>query len=213
MKSQLELNKAFFTFHEKKRPFVLLKWAQTENGLLDNSDGKQGEVSWISAPETQVKVHEWRREFHSIMVGKNTVINDNPSLTIRAVDSTNPIRIVLDSRNEISSSATIKNGEVRTIVFNIEKDENQNGVQYLQLSELTPKLILTSLHDQQIQSVLIEGGKSVLQSFIDVNLWDEARIITGKTTFTSGTQAPQINGQKIKEEVFFGDHISYLRPL
>lgn len=212
-KQCLELNRAFFTFHEKKRPYVLLKWAQTNNGLLDNSEGKQGEVSWISAPETQVKVHQWRSELQSIMVGKNTVLNDNPSLTIRAVSGKNPIRIVLDSRNEIPATATVKNSEVETIVFNVQKDEIENGVHYVKLAELSPKLILEALYERQIQSVLIEGGKSVLQSFVDASLWDEARIIKGKSSFKSGTHAPKINGQKIKEEVFFGDHISYLRPL
>jgi diaminohydroxyphosphoribosylaminopyrimidine deaminase/5-amino-6-(5-phosphoribosylamino)uracil reductase len=212
-KECLELNRPFFAFHEKKRPFVLLKWAQTHNGLLDNSEGKQGEVSWISAPETQVKVHSWRVEFQSILVGKNTVINDNPSLTVRAVSGTNPIRIVLDSNNEIPSSAKVKDGAVETIVFNTQKNGEENGINYIQLDKLTPQLILESLHERHIQSVLIEGGRSVLQSFIDANLWDEARIITGNSTFTSGTAAPTINGQKIKEERFFGDHISYLRPL
>ncbi|MFK7784024.1 MAG: bifunctional diaminohydroxyphosphoribosylaminopyrimidine deaminase/5-amino-6-(5-phosphoribosylamino)uracil reductase RibD [Crocinitomicaceae bacterium] len=209
----LELNRAFFTFHEKKRPFVLLKWAQTQNGLLDNSEGKQGEVSWISAPETQVKVHQWRVEIQSILVGKNTVLNDDPSLTVRAVKGTNPIRIVLDSNNAIPSSTKVKNGEVETIVFNVEKEGEEHGVRYVQLTELSPERILKSLYEQHIQSVLIEGGKSVLQSFIDSDLWDEARVISGKSTFKSGTPAPEINGQKIKEEVFFGDHISYLRPL
>lgn len=209
----LELNRAFFTFHEKKRPYVLLKWAQTKNGLLDNSEGKQGEVSWISSRETQVKVHGWRNEYQSILVGKNTVLNDDPSLTIRAVKGKNPIRIVLDSQNEIPSNATVKDSNVQTIVFNKEKEGNENGVQYIQLNDLNPQHILESLFKQQIQSVLIEGGGSVLQSFIDANLWDEARIITGNTNFSSGTQAPNIEGQKIREEVFYGDHISYLRPL
>ncbi|MDG1333131.1 MAG: bifunctional diaminohydroxyphosphoribosylaminopyrimidine deaminase/5-amino-6-(5-phosphoribosylamino)uracil reductase RibD [Crocinitomicaceae bacterium] len=212
-KECLDVNRAFFTFHEKKRPFVLLKWAQTKNRLLDNSEGKQGEVSWISKPETQVIVHRWRSELQAIMVGKNTVINDNPSLTIRAVAGTNPTRIVLDSRNEIPSTATVKNSEVETIIFNVEKDGIEKDVLYIQLKELSPQLILESLYERNIQSVLIEGGQRVLQSFIDANLWDEARIITGNTAFKSGTAAPQINGQKIKEEVFFGDHISYLRPL
>lgn len=208
-----ELNRAFFTFHEKKRPFVLLKWAQTKNGLLDNSNGKQGEITWISVPETQVKVHQWRNEFQSIMVGKNTVLNDDPSLTIRAVEGKNPIRVVLDSRNEVPATSSVLSSAAETIVFNLEKDSIQDSLHYVKLSELSPKLILESLFERQIQSVLIEGGKKVLQSFIDADFWDEARIITGNSSFESGTRAPQINGQKIKEEVFFGDHISYIRPL
>lgn len=210
-KECLELNHAFFTFHEKKRPYILLKWAQTKNGLIDNSEGKEGQITWISAPETQVKVHQWRSEFQSILVGKNTVLNDNPSLTIRAVEGKNPIRIVLDSRNEIPPNASVMNSEAETIIFNLQKDSKGDQINFVKLPELSPELILESLYEQQIQSVLIEGGKSVLQSFINSNYWDEARIITGNSSFESGTSAPKINGQKIKEEVFFGDHISYIR--
>jgi diaminohydroxyphosphoribosylaminopyrimidine deaminase / 5-amino-6-(5-phosphoribosylamino)uracil reductase len=208
-----ELNAPFFTFHEKKRPYVILKWAETKNGLLDNSDGKKGEVSWISAPETQVKVHQWRTEFQSILVGKNTVLNDNPSLTVRALEGKNPIRIVLDSRNEIPSSSNILNPESATIIFNLEKESTENHLHYVKLDQLSPQEILDTLFDQHIQSVMVEGGKSVLQSFIDADLWDEARIITGQTTFETGTIAPKINGEKFHEEVFFGDRIRYLRPL
>lgn len=212
-KECLELNKAFFTFHEKKRPYIILKWAQTQHGLLDNSEGKQGEVSWISAPETQTKVHQWRSELQSILVGKNTVLNDNPSLTVRAVEGQNPIRLVLDSHNELSSTSAIFNEAAKTVVFNLQREEEINHLHYVKLSALSPERIVESLHDQHIQSVLIEGGKRTLQSFIDAKLWDEARIITGTSIFESGTSAPEINGQKIKEERFFGDHISYIRPL
>jgi len=208
-----ELNRPFFTFHEKKRPYVILKWAQTKNCLIDSSEGKQGEVSWISVPETQVKVHRWRHEFQSILVGKNTVLNDDPSLTVRAIKGTNPVRILLDSKNEIPPSAKIKNDEAETIVFNLQQEGKEGSVQYVRLSDLSPQLILESLHKLNIQSVLIEGGRSVLQSFIDTKLWDEARIIEGQHTFEAGTAAPAIRGEKIKEEWFFGDHISYLRPL
>ncbi len=208
-----ELNRAFFTFHEKKRPFVLLKWAQTKNGLLDNSEGKTGEISWISAPETQVKVHQWRSEFESILVGKNTVLNDDPSLTVRAVKGKNPIRIVLDSNNEIPETAKIFNSDVETIVFNQHIESAFGKITHVKVRKINPSTVLQVLFESDIQSVLIEGGKQVLQSFIDANLWDEARVITGKRSFKSGTSAPEIDGQKFKEEVFYGDHISYIRPL
>lgn len=208
-----ELNHAFFTFHEKKRPFVLLKWAQTPAGFIDNSGGKDGEVSWISAPETQVKVHKWRSETQAILVGKNTVLNDNPSLTVRAVGGKNPMRIVLDSNNEVSPEAAIFNEESETIVFNLEIDSQRNNVQFIQLKALDPQSILSKLFELSVQSVLIEGGRTVLQSFIYAELWDEARIISGRNEFNSGTLAPQLRGKKIDEEIFYGDHISYLRPL
>lgn len=208
-----ELNRAFFTFHEKKRPLVLLKWAQTQNGLIDNSEGKTGKVSWISAPETQVKVHQWRSEFDAILVGKNTVLNDNPSLTVRAVAGKNPTRILLDSNNEVPLTATIFNKEAKTIVFNVQIQSDTDAAKRVKMETINPEKILQVLYENEIQSVLIEGGKRVLQTFIDAKLWDEARIITGQTTFESGTEAPQIIGQKIQEEVFYGDHITYIRPL
>lgn len=209
----MELNRAFFTYHEKKRPYVLLKWAQTQNGLIDNTSGKQGEVSWISAPETQVKVHQWRSEFQSIMVGKNTVLNDDPSLTVRAFHGKNPIRIVLDSSAELPSTAKIFNEEATTVVLNTQKSSSEGSISFVQLKNLKPSSVLKALYEMDIQSVLVEGGRKTLQSFIDANLWDEARIITGNTEFESGTSAPTIHGHQIREESFFADHISYLRPL
>lgn len=212
-KQCIELNRAFFTFHEKRRPYVILKWAQTKNGLIDNSAGKTGEVSWISAPETQVKVHKWRSEVDGIMVGKNTVLNDNPTLTVRAVTGKNPLRILLDSQLSIPEDANIFDHQVKTIVFNTLEASVINGVERVSMKKINPDTVLEVLYEKDIQTVMIEGGKTVLQSFIDANLWDEARIISGNTTFESGTEAPKINGQKIREEMYFGDHISYIRPV
>ncbi len=208
-----ELNEAFFTFYEKKRPFVLLKWAQTANGLIDNSAGENGEVNWISSPETQVKVHQWRSEFQAILVGKNTILSDNPTLTVRSVEGVNPVRIVLDSRNELPICSKIFNTEAETIIFNLETEKQEKHVHFVQLATLEPRQILHKLYELDIQSVLIEGGRRVLQSFIDADLWDEARIITGKNEFESGTQAPTIKGEKFKDQAIFGDHIAYLHPL
>lgn len=210
-KECLELNRTFFTFHEKQRPYVILKWAQTKNGLIDNAEGKKGEVSWISAPETQVKVHKWRSEVDGILVGKNTVLNDNPTLTVRAVEGKNPVRILLDRQLKIPETANIFNHQTKTIVFNLREESIIGDVRRVKVHNVTPETVLNVLHNSDIQTVMIEGGRTVLQSFIDANLWDEARIITGSTTFQSGTSAPEINGQKIKEEMYFGDHISYIR--
>lgn len=205
-----ELNRAFFTFHSQKRPYVLLKWAQTKRGFMDNSEGKTGEVSWISAPETQVIVHQWRSEYQAILVGKNTVLQDNPSLTVRAVTGKNPIRILLDSYNEISSNVSIKDDQAETIVLNLERTEAVKNVHYVKLNNMTPESILAALYDLNIQSVLIEGGAQTLQSFIDAQLWDEARVITGRNEFQSGTKAPLIRGEKNSSQVIYGDEITYI---
>jgi diaminohydroxyphosphoribosylaminopyrimidine deaminase / 5-amino-6-(5-phosphoribosylamino)uracil reductase len=205
-----ELNRPFFTFHSKNRPYILLKWAQTINGFIDNASGEKGEVSWISTPETQVIVHQWRSEFQSILVGKNTVLNDNPSLTVRAVKGNNPIRILLDSHNEIAADAAIKDAQAKTIVLNLERSEIVKNVHYVKLNELSPASIVDVLYTLNIQSVLIEGGAHTLQSFIDANVWDEARVITGRNEFISGTKAPKIEGEKKAQTVFFGDEITYI---
>lgn len=204
------LNRPFFTFHAEKRPYVLLKWAQTKNGLLDNAAGEPGEVSWISAPETQVLVHHWRSEHPAILVGKNTVLNDNPSLTVRAVEGNNPVRVLLDSHNAIGDDAAIKNAEAETIVLNLERNERVNTVHYVKLDELSPAAILAELYARSIQSVLIEGGAQTLQSFIDAGLWDEARVITGRSVFETGTAAPRIDGEKNAQKTFYGDEITYI---
>ena len=189
-----ELNKRFFTFHEKKRPFIILKWAQTQDGFIDvKRDGKSFGINWISSPETKVLVHKWRSEEHSILVGKNTVLNDNPTLTVREVTGNNPIRIVLDSHLEINNEANVYNDEASTIVFNELKDEVIGSVRYYKLPNLEAKTIINALYDLSIQSVFIEGGARTLQSFIDSNVWDEARVILGTNSFKEGVKAPFIS--------------------
>ena len=202
-----ELNEHFFTFHEKKRPYVFLKWAQTINGKLDNGDSN-GAITWISSPESQTLVHSWRNKYQAILIGRKTVENDNPSLTVRAVTGTNPIRIILDSNLTLISNYSIFNSDSRTLVLNLKKSENKNGIEFIQLEDMRPTSILNALYKLNIISVLIEGGAQTLQSFIDAELWDEAAIITGASTFEKGTDAPEIK-TKIKHSFeYFGDTVS-----
>lgn len=199
-----ELNKHFFTFHQKGRPFVTLKWAKSRNGFIDSD----GEKTWISQPENQVTVHMLRSNHQAILVGKNTVINDDPSLTVRRVEGNNPIRIVLDSHLQTSESAKVYNDEALSYVFSTIDSNRKNAVK---LENLEPKTILEELRKLDIQSVLIEGGSRVLQSFIDAKLWDEALIITSKNEINSGTPSPNINGQISKQIEQFGDTLQYLK--
>lgn len=207
-----ELNKRFFTVQEKKRPFVILKWAETRNGLIDNKDGDKDAVTWISSPETQPFVHQLRAENDAILVGKITVVADNPSLTTRSVAGPNPLRIILDSGCELLSDRTVLSDGKPTIVLNTVKSENQDHVQFVQLENMEPATILNALYELKVQSVLIEGGASTLQSFLDADLWDEAYQIIGQSTFDTGTHAPKINGTLIAEESIFGDLIKLFRP-
>jgi diaminohydroxyphosphoribosylaminopyrimidine deaminase/5-amino-6-(5-phosphoribosylamino)uracil reductase len=204
------LNKHFFTFHEKKRPYIMLKWAQTPKGKIDQglADGK---VTWISAPETQTKVHAWRKNHQAILVGRNTIEQDNPTLTVRAVTGNNPIRIVLDSELKLPATMNCFNAEAPTIVLNKLKSEVVGTVEYIQLERMTAQSILDALFERNIQSVLVEGGSATLQSFIDVDLWDEAKVITGQVVFEQGTVAPVLNSTVVDEEQFFGDTIQTYR--
>lgn len=189
-----ELNKRFFTFHEYKRPYIILKWAQTKDGFIDKARNKEEKgIQWITSDSTQQTVHQWRSEESSILVGKNTVINDNPSLTVRKWVGKNPIRIILDSQLVISTKSMIFDKKAKTFVFNLKKEATIKNVTFIQLNTMSPISIIEKLYELNIQSVIIEGGKQTLSSFIELNHWDEARVLTGEITFQDGLIAPKIN--------------------
>ena len=204
------LNKRFFTFHEKNRPYVILKWAQTLDGYLDKPriSGEKG-VNWISAPATKVLVHKWRGEEQSILAGRNTVLNDNPSLTVREYAGKNPIRIVIDSQMQISKELNVFSNEAPTIVFNRLRNEKKENIEWVKIPETNTKFILDELFKRGISSVFVEGGSRTLQYFIIDNVWDEARVIVGNQKFGEGTKAPIINKIPIKAEAFGEDMIYY----
>jgi diaminohydroxyphosphoribosylaminopyrimidine deaminase/5-amino-6-(5-phosphoribosylamino)uracil reductase len=188
------LNKRFFTFHEKRRPYVILKWAQTSDGYLDKNReiGEKG-INWISSPESKVLVHKWRSEEQSILVGRNTIMNDNPSLTVREISGKNPTRIVIDSQLQLSKDVNIFSKDAPTLVFNRLKNDQTDGVEWIKISETSTKHILDELFKRNIQSVLVEGGSRTLQYFIIDNVWDEARVIVGDVKFGDGVKAPVMN--------------------
>jgi diaminohydroxyphosphoribosylaminopyrimidine deaminase/5-amino-6-(5-phosphoribosylamino)uracil reductase len=195
-KECLNLNKRFFTFHQKERPYVILKWAQTADGFIDkarNSDSEIG-VNWISSPETQTLVHHWRSQEQAILVGRKTVETDNPTLTVREIDGKNPIRIVIDSQLQISSKATLFSDGLETIIFNRIKNGKENNISFVKLDSIDTKNILKELYLFNIQSVFVEGGNRTLQHFLVNNVWDEARVIVGKSIFKDGIKAPIIQG-------------------
>ena len=198
-----ELNKHFFCFHEKKRPYITLKWAQSPDGFID----KLGKQHWISAPETQAIVHKLRSENQAILVGRRTAENDNPSLTVRATAGNNPIRIVIDSELKLSENAALFNDEAKTVVLNSKKQDQQNNITWVKLNEITPESICLALFNLGITSVIIEGGKATLESFINTNLWNEAMVIIGKTDINEGTTAPTFNFEHSEIDSVFGDTI------
>lgn len=206
------INKAFFTFQEKKRPYVLLKWAQSRDGFIDAENTSDGEITWISRPEVQPIVHQLRADYQAILVGKNTVINDNPSLTVRTVAGNNPVRIILDSHCEIPNEKTVLSDGLPTIVLNLLKTSIDKNLTYHQITEMSVKTILDALYEKNIQSVMVEGGAKTLQAFIDANLWDEALLIQGQNSITAGTKAPIINAKLVEEHIIFGDQLKFFKP-
>ena len=191
-----ELNKRFFTFHNKNRPYIILKWAESKDGFLAPLTKDKKEPVWISNEFSRQLVHKWRSEEQSILVGTNTVLDDNPKLDVRDWSGENPIRIVIDRTGKIPKNYFVKNEKTKTIIIteqeNLTFSENciyENAIFDIQLT----KTIADISFKYGIQSILIEGGKQTLQSFIDDNLWDEARVFVGNVHFKKGIKSPNLN--------------------
>ncbi|WP_304141377.1 bifunctional diaminohydroxyphosphoribosylaminopyrimidine deaminase/5-amino-6-(5-phosphoribosylamino)uracil reductase RibD [Mesoflavibacter zeaxanthinifaciens] len=192
--------KRFFAYHNKKRPYIILKWAETEDGFIAPETKDEQKPVWITNTYSRQLVHKWRTEEQAILVGTNTVMEDNPSLTVRDYTGENPIRIVIDKTNKLDESYKIFDSSAKTI--KLTKTE-------LNFDSPLASQICNYLHQHNINSVIIEGGAKTLQTFINENLWDEARIFIGKTEFKSGTKAPQINGRLISEKKLKEDRIKF----
>lgn len=210
-----EVNKRFFTFHEKKRPFIFLKWAQTNDRFIDmdrNSD-QYGQPTWITGDAALKRVHKMRADEDAIMVGTNTALKDNPSLTVRQVQGKNPIRIVLDNQLRLPKNLSVFDHSAPNIVFNSIKTETLGNIKYIRINfnENVPLQIMDELYRQNIQSVIIEGGKQLIESFLKIGLWDEAFVFVGDKKFNSGVEAPQVPEQLFHFERFEKDELYIYR--
>jgi len=195
-------HKRFFTVQEKKRPYIILKWAETKNGFIAPLTKEETKPVWISNQYSQQLVHKWRSEEHAILVGTNTVIVDNPRLNVRSWKGKNPMRIVLDRALRIPKEAHVFDEIVKTIVLTeLEKNTSSENLIFEQIdfSLNIAKQVCEVLQKHQIQSVIIEGGLQTLQTFIDADFWDEARIFVGGSEFENGVKAPVISGKMIEE--------------
>ena len=212
-KEALELNKRFFTFHRKQRPYIILKWAQSRDAKIARQDFS---ALKISNDITNRMVHKWRSEEAAILVGTNTALHDNPSLTTRLWKGNNPVRLVLDLQLKLPLSLHLFDGSIKTIVFNQVKHEEENGVTFYKLSSGEDIIsgLLNALYRLKIQSVLIEGGARLLQSFIDQNYWDEARIITNEQLIIeSGINAPELKESNLVSiNKATGDQVAFYQP-
>ena len=206
-----ELNKRFFTFHEKKRPFIILKWAESNDGFID----KNFQPTKISNELASQFVHQIRSEEHAILVGTQTALIDNPSLTTRLVEGRNPVRILIDFDLKVPQNFKIYNDEAPTLIFNQKKEADEGNIKFIKISkENFLEELMQKLFENQIQSVLIEGGSRTLQTFINANLWDETIIIKNENLLLkNGTKAPKFNGKSTEEKFFRDNVVSIYRNL
>lgn len=209
-KDARELNKRFFTFHEQKRSYIILKWAQTADGFID---GKRKNISepalQISNEHSKRLVHKWRSEEQAILVGTNTARLDNPKLNVRMVSGKNPIRIVLDKNLELAESLNLFDGSQPTLVFTSKKKTAQNNLEFITVDFENSVLqqVMNVLFEKQIQSVIVEGGSKLLQSFIDENIWDEARVFISETFIGEGVAAPKLNAEPVSVDTIEKDKL------
>ncbi|WBL23987.1 bifunctional diaminohydroxyphosphoribosylaminopyrimidine deaminase/5-amino-6-(5-phosphoribosylamino)uracil reductase RibD [Zunongwangia sp. HRR-M8] len=202
-KEAQNLNKRFFTFHNKKRPYIILKWAQSEDGFIAPYKREDRAPVWISNRYSKQLVHKWRAEEQSILVGTKTAIDDNPKLNTRLHVGNDPVRVVIDGSGKIPTDSAIFDGSIKTIVITESSPEKSpKNVEYRQadFSQNLPQQIGKILFQENLQSVIIEGGLQTLQSFIDAELWDEARVFTGNLQLKEGILAPKFQGKLISEE-------------
>lgn len=197
------LNKRFFTFVEKQRPYIILKWAETADGFIAR---KNFDSKWISDEYSRQLVHKWRTEEDAVLVGMRTAQQDNPQLTVRDWTGRNPVRIVIDRFLKLNEKIHLFDGSQKTLCYNVLKHEEHANLTLMRIEEENFLLhLLQDLYKRKIQSVIIEGGAQTLKAFVDTGWWDEARIFISPNTFGEGVEAPKLDGkidslQKVKND-------------
>lgn len=211
-----ELNKRFFTYHLKKRPYLILKWAESSDGFIAPSKGRDGERKpfWITNQYSRQIVHKWRTQEQGILIGTNTAIDDNPRLDARDWKGENPTRIVIDRNFKISKESYIFDNKIKTIVITDEEMTSEMGnVFYAKInfdSDITTQ-ICDLLYKRNIQSVIIEGGRQTLESFINSNLWDEARVFRSDSFIKNGIKAPVLPLTKQERVTIYDNELLIFR--
>ncbi len=197
-KECLQHHKRFFTYQNKNRPYVVLKWAETKDGFIAPFGRDEQKPVWITNSFSKQLVHKWRAQEHAILVGTNTVLEDNPSLNLRYWSGFDPVRVILDRSLKIKANFEIYNGEGKVIVLtdtNTIIPLNKDAVIFekIDFSQNIASQICKVLHHHKIQSLFVEGGTRMLQTFITANIWDEAKIFIGDTFFNEGIKSPAFN--------------------
>ncbi len=200
-----ELNKAFYTFHEHKRPYIVLKWAQTRDGFIDVSRQKDHPIqpTWITNELSKTLVHKWRTEIPSILVGTRTVQQDNPGLTARNWNGRNPVRLIIDEKNTLGNDFKVfENNAFHYRVVDKKHSTDKKREIIIEFGRNFVVNLLHELYKLEIQAVLIEGGSETLKTFINYGFWDEARVFEGNALFKKGVSAPELNAIYQQKEVF-----------
>lgn len=206
----LELNKRFFTFHQKKRPYIILKWAETADGFIAPLRKDEQKPVWITNQYSRQLVHKWRTEEQAILVGTQTVLDDNPSLNVRDWKGNHPVKIIVDRQNRLPENLNVFNSKEKTFILSETKKDFKNQTCHSEVINFNRDLaqeICDSLFENNIQSVIIEGGARTLQTFIESNLWDEARVFKGKNAFIEGTKAPLLSGKLVNKQSILEDEL------
>lgn len=195
-----DVNKRFFIFQTRQRPYIILKWAETADGKLN--DGTSQRLT-ISGEITQRLVHKWRNEESAILVGTHTALWDDPELTTRFWTGPSPLRAVIDRNLKLPRTLKLFNGKQPTVIFNTIKQEQEGSLIFYRINPEgnTVQQILRAFYQMNVQSVIVEGGAALLESFLQENAWDEARIITNeKLVIKNGLAAPVLNGYAVADE-------------
>jgi diaminohydroxyphosphoribosylaminopyrimidine deaminase/5-amino-6-(5-phosphoribosylamino)uracil reductase len=207
-----EINKRFFTYHNQRRPYIILKWAQTSDGFMAGTSNKR---FMISNDQTNMLVHKWRSEEAGILVGTNTALLDDPRLNNRFWNGAQPIRMVVDNNLILPHTLHLFDGELKTIIFNSQKQEVDENLIYKKINtgDKSLKDILQISYEMGIQSILVEGGANILGSFLKQGLWDEVRLITNTAlNITDGLKSPVFyDNVPITTQILGTDLIQYFR--
>ncbi|MEZ4806466.1 MAG: bifunctional diaminohydroxyphosphoribosylaminopyrimidine deaminase/5-amino-6-(5-phosphoribosylamino)uracil reductase RibD [Flavobacteriales bacterium] len=199
----------FLTHVEQARPYIILKWAQSADGYLDQYPRRGRAVQRISSATTDVLVHTWRSEEAAILVGSRTVVNDDPQLTVRHVEGRTPLRVVIDRRGLVPRASRIFDGSAPTLLIGSRERSDVEVEQFVLSSDEDPiDACLVALHARSITSLIVEGGAELLGRFIDRDVWDEARVIRGTPVLTRGTPAPTLHTSPVRIWRSGSDHIA-----
>jgi len=200
----LDLNRRFFTFYQKKRPYIILKWAETQDGFIDydRTSSNKHKAAWITNDLSRALVHKWRTEESAFWVGTQTVIKDNPQLNVRAWAGRSPLRITFDRKGVLDEDSHFLDDSQATLIFTEKKTKkNYRQTEFVEIDSRKDinLQILEELYHREVQSVVVEGGRQLLDSLISSNLWDEARVFVGDKYFKSGVKAPIFKAEPQKK--------------